>query len=229
MKIRWLGQGGYQLKTANTEILIDPYLSDIVAKTPSGMERMVPAPLDPREIQADAVVCTHNHIDHLDPEAAADMRRDQLFVTTPEGVETLKALGKTDCRAILPGDSTQVGDFKLTAVYAEHPPVQAFGVIAEAEGVKLYFCGDSLFSEKLYATAAHQPDVTVICINGKLGNMTYEEAARTAQAIGARVNIPTHYGMFAANTEDPAKFTALVPNSFVMEHAKEYDLSEILK
>ena len=33
-----------------------------------------------------------------------------------------------------------------------------------------------------------------------------EEAVKVAQAIGAKVNVPNHYGMFASNTEDPRKF-----------------------
>ena len=32
MKIRFLGQSGYILKTENSEIIIDPYLSDSVEK-----------------------------------------------------------------------------------------------------------------------------------------------------------------------------------------------------
>lgn len=227
MKIRWIGQNGYQLKTAHSEILIDPYLSDIVNRL-EHRPRLVPCPLDPKDVHADAVICTHNHIDHLDPDAAAEMPADQRFITTKEGLEPLTKLGRTNAQAITVGESVRVGDFTITAVFADHP-CEVFGVIAEAEGVKLYFSADSLYNEKLFDIAAYQPDVTFICINGKLGNMDYHEAAITVKKIGARVNVPTHYGMFASNTEDPAKFTAEVPNSFVMDFDREYDVSEILR
>lgn len=226
MKIRWIGQNGYQLKTAQTEILIDPYLSDIVNRV-EGRERLVPCAIDPKTIRADAVVCTHNHIDHLDPDAAEEMTQDQLFVTTHEGFETLKQMGKTNVRTFSQGEQMQIGDIRLTAVFADHP-CEVFGLIVEADGVRLYFSADSLYNEKLFEIAAYHPDVTFICINGKLGNMNYEEAAITAKKIGAKVNVPTHYGMFASNTEDPAKFTALVPNHFVMEFDTEYDSSQLL-
>ncbi len=227
MKIRWIGQNGYQLKTANSEILIDPYLSDIVNRY-EGRERLVPCAIDPKTIRVDAVVCTHNHIDHLDPDAAEEMPVDQRFITTGEGLETLKKMGKTNAEVITVGQTVQVGDFTITAVFADHP-CEVFGVIAEADGVKLYFSADSLYNEKLFEIAAYKPDISIICINGKLGNMDYHEAAITVQKIGAKVNIPTHYGMFASNTEDPAKFTAEVPNSFVMEFDTEYDVADILK
>lgn len=227
MKIRWIGQNGYQLKTAHSEILIDPYLSDIVNRL-EHRPRLVPCPLAPKDVHADAVICTHNHIDHLDPDAAAEMPADQRFITTKEGLETLTRLGRTNAQAITVGESVRVGDFTITAVFADHP-CEVFGVIVEAEGVKLYFSADSLYNEKLFDIAAYQPDVTFICINGKLGNMDYHEAAVTVKKIGARVNVPTHYGMFASNTEDPAKFTAEVSNSFVMDFDREYDISEILR
>jgi L-ascorbate metabolism protein UlaG (beta-lactamase superfamily) len=55
-----------------------------------------------------------------------------------------------------------------------------------------------------------------------------EEALLVAEKIGAKVNIPTHYGMFESNTEDPAKFTDRVQGGFTMEHAVEYDMDEVL-
>ena len=227
MKIRFLGQSGYILKSGNTEIIIDPYLSDSVNRV-AGRPRTLPVPINPQDIKCDAVICTHNHIDHLDPDAAAEMPADQRFITTKEGLEPPTKLGRTNAQAITVGESVRVGDFTITAVFADHP-CEVFGVIAEAEGVKLYFSADSLYHEKLFDIAAYQPDVTFICINGKLGNMDYHEAAITVKKIGARVNVPTHYGMFASNTEDPAKFTAEVPNSFVMDFDREYDVSEILR
>ena len=35
MKLRWIGQSGYILEDNTTEIIIDPYLSDIVNKVKS--------------------------------------------------------------------------------------------------------------------------------------------------------------------------------------------------
>lgn len=214
MTVRWIGQSGYLVKTAATEIIIDPYLSDIVNKV-ANRPRLVDAPIDPKTITASAVVCTHDHLDHLDPDAIAEMPADTRFITTNEGVEKLKTLGRYNAVALSVGDAVTVGDITLTAVFAKHT-VEAFGVIVEADGVRLYLSGDTLFDEKLFDIAAFAPDVTFICINGKLGNMNVEEALTVATRIGAKVNVPTHYGMFASNTADPADFSKHIAGGFTM-------------
>lgn len=223
MYIRWLGQSGYQLKSGNSEIMIDPYLSDIVGRL-HGRPRLVPPALDPQAIHADAVVCTHNHLDHLDPDAVANMPENQFFVSTCEGCHALKDMGKTNVQPLSVGESIQVGAFQISAVFAEHT-CEAFGLVVEAEDIRLYFSGDTLFSEKLFQIAAYKPDIAFLCINGKLGNMDYLHAATVAQRIGAKINIPNHYGMFASNTENPENFTALVSNGACLEYNRAYMIS----
>ena len=93
MKIRFLGQSGYLLESNNTSIIIDPYLSDSVNRV-AGRPRVLPIPIEPKDIFCDAVICTHDHLDHLDPDTAADIHSDQLFITTQGGKEKLLTLGK---------------------------------------------------------------------------------------------------------------------------------------
>ena len=75
-KIRWIGQSGYILSDENTTIYLDPYLSDCVNRV-AGRERMVPAPVSAQDIKADAFICTHNHLDHTDPETLKHYIRNQ--------------------------------------------------------------------------------------------------------------------------------------------------------
>ena len=227
MKIRWIGQSGYILKTNETEIILDPYLSDIVNRV-ANRPRLVEAPIVPSEIKADAVVCTHNHLDHLDVDAIAKMNRELRFITTGEGKEKLREMGYKNVVSLQVGDCIRIKDIEIQAVYANHT-VEAFGVIVKGEGQTLYFSGDTLFDERLYEVALEKPDITFICINGKLGNMNVEEAVRTAKLIGAKVNVPNHYGMFASNTEDPERFTKEMDNGFIMEFNREYETRDILQ
>lgn len=90
----------------------------------------------------------------------------------------------------------------------------------------LYFSGDTLFDKRLYGVAQFAPDVTFLCINGKLGNMNVSEAVEVARSIGAPVNVPNHYGMFASNTEDPAKFTCCVPGGTALESSTRYQVEK---
>ncbi len=79
MKIRFLGQSGYILKSGNTEIVIDPYLSDSVNRV-ANRPRTLPIPINPGNIRCDAVICTHNHLDHLDPDTVVkDKRKSVLY------------------------------------------------------------------------------------------------------------------------------------------------------
>lgn len=54
--------------------------------------------------------------------------------------------------------------------------------------------------------AGKEIDTLITCINGRLGNMNWEEAVQLADQLGVHQAFPMHYGMFAENTEDPAKF-----------------------
>lgn len=226
MTIRFLGQSGYVIRTENTQIILDPYLSDSVNRV-AGRPRTLPIPMPPRDICCDAVICTHDHLDHLDPDTAAAIPKGQLFITTSEGKRHLGQLGQTNVSTLHVGESMTVGDMNITAVFADHT-VESFGLIVQAEGNTLYFSGDTLFNEKLFDTAGYHPDLAFICINGRLGNMNAREAAAVAKAIGARVSIPNHYDMFASNSEDPRAFTDFVPHSRVLEFNTEYKISDIL-
>lgn len=221
MKIRFLGQSGYLLKTENSEIIIDPYLSDSVNRV-AGRPRTLPIPIEPHSIDCDAVICTHNHLDHLDPDTVKDINDGQFFITTNEGKTELEKLGKINLATLHAGESIIVGDFKITAVFADHT-VEAFGLIITAENKTLYFSGDTLYNENLFDISKYKPDITFICINGRLGNMNVNEALITAKRIGAKINVPNHYDMFASNSENPHLFSDHISGGMVLEFNKNYD------
>ena len=224
MILRPLGQSGYELTSRNSRIVIDPYLSDSVGKL-QGRHRMLPVPLV--EMPCDGVFCTHNHLDHLDPETVVMFPESQQFFTTSEGCRALQALNRHQCTPLKEGQPVTAGDFTVIPVFAAHT-AEAVGLIVKAEGITLYFSGDTLFDEKLYEIAAYQPDITLICINGRLGNMTCEEALMTAKAIGAKVNIPNHYDMFASNSADPHLFADHIPGGKILEFDRSYIVEEML-
>ena len=222
MIIRPLGQSGYILRTANSEIIIDPYLSDSVYRA-SGKARMLPVPIDPADIFCDAVICTHNHLDHLDPDTLSLVSEKQLVITTNGGKEKLEGLGRKNVIAVNEKDSIKLGEIEITAVFADHT-VEAFGIIVKAEDTVLYFSGDTLYNERLFEIKDHRPDATFICINGRLGNMNVKEALTVAEKIGAPVNVPTHYDMFAENSENPHLFSEHIEGGIILEFDREYRL-----
>ncbi len=222
MTIRFLGQSGYVIKTEKAEIMIDPYLSDSVNRV-AGRPRTLPIPINPKYVKCDAVICTHNHLDHLDPDTVKDINNGQFFITTNEGKIELNKLGKDNVVSLNVGESTVVGDIEITAVFADHT-VEAFGLIVKAENKTLYFSGDTLYNEKLFDISQYKPDITFICINGRLGNMNVKEALITAKRIGAKINIPNHYDMFVSNSENPYLFSENIDGGNVLEFNMEYEI-----
>ena len=228
LKITWLGQGGYMLDDGDLRLCIDPYLSDSVFKA-SGKVRLIDPPIKPNELECEVMVCTHNHLDHVDPDTISVMKsRDTaLFLAPCDCEEKMRSLGVINYEAFDDGCRKSVGNFALEAVFADHTSKSAIGVVVRHGGLTLLFTGDTFYNERLREYKKFNVDLLFICINGKLGNMNVDEAVRLTAEIGAKVGVPTHYGMFAVNTEDPEKYTSRVRPSFEMKVGVTYDVCEI--
>ena len=228
LKIRWIGQNGYLLRDGDTEICIDPYLSNVVDRV-AKRGRMVQAPFSPVELKSDVVVCTHDHLDHVDIDAIPLMKKENMvFLAPTHAKDTLVKCGVTSYIPFDEGTVYQIGNFKLTSVFADHS-VPAIGLVIKHGGLTLYFTGDTEYHERLCEIAKLKIDLMFVCINGKLGNMNAIEAIKLTNHINPRVGIPTHYGMFESNTEDPKKYLSGVTCGFEMKHNVEYSVKEILE
>ena len=227
LKIRWIGQSGYILSDGKTEICIDPYLSNVVDRI-AKRGRMVEAPFLPEELKSDVVICTHNHLDHVDIDAIPLMKKENMLFLAPiDAKKQLEECGVINFTAFDEGITVKVGEFELTAVFADHS-VPAVGVIVKHCGITMYFSGDTEYNKKLEELKSYNIDVIFICINGKLGNMNVEEAVQLTKIINPKVGIPTHYGMFESNTEKPENYTSKLNCGFEMEYNTEYDVLEVL-
>lgn len=229
--IKWIGQGGYILTDGNTEICIDPYLSDIVEKV-AGKARIVECPVKPAELNSDIVICTHDHLDHLDPDAISEMDKSRkLFLGPASCIKHLRKLGADNTEELNAGHTKAFGSFKLTGVYADHLG-DSIGLVIECDGIVLYLTSDTLYHEKLKEVKKYKPDIMIVCINGKLGNMNVQEAVRLTREIKPKVGIPSHYGMFESNTGNPQIYIDGLKGpgikGFEMEFNKEYSLTEVM-
>lgn len=222
-KIKWIGQNGYIIYDGKTAICMDPYLSDVVNRV-ANRPRMVEAPLKPEELKCEAVICTHNHLDHVDVDAIPDMCKTMLFLSPSDAESTLRECGVTKYQSFDEGDSVTIGEFELKAVFADHT-VPSVGVVIKYSGITMYFTGDTEYHEKLTNVDC---DILFVCINGKLGNMNVEDAIKLTKEIHPKVGVPTHYGMFESNTENPKNYTSKLDCGFEMEYNREYAISEVL-
>jgi len=88
----WLGQASVVLRTAGTTVYIDPFLSEYP-------ERLAPPLFTPTEAPpADYVLCTHEHVDHFDPQTLPGLAQASpraRFVVPLHMVEQVTALARS--------------------------------------------------------------------------------------------------------------------------------------
>jgi L-ascorbate 6-phosphate lactonase len=218
--IWWLYQAGIVVKSPRGTVLaIDPYLSDAVAKS-YNQPRNVPAPLDPARAQFDAVLASHSHPDHLDPDSIEGFARHERtrFIGPPMVADRVVAAGVGPHRtvALKRGDRTDVGDISVRAVHARHPfppepAPDAIGFLLDTGSVTLYHSGDTEYDSEIVDDVS-DVSAAFIVMNGTAGNMNADEAALLAWRIGAKVAVPFHYGLWrdegygTGATLDPYQF-----------------------
>ena len=233
----WLGQSSFIVRGAGLTLYLDPYLN------PSP-RRLVPPPLRPDQVtDADYILCTHDHSDHIDPTALPGLATasPQARILAP-GIaqEKLRGMGISAAQLVTPvvDEALALGALTVTAIPAahealDHSPEHGYpylGYVLTLNGVTLYHAGDCTMYEGLAERLkAHRPDVVLLPINGHdwkrthqgiIGNMTYREAADLAVEVGADLVIPMHYGMFAHNTEPPGHFVDYLLDHYPIQKSK---------
>ena len=218
--IQWLGQGGFAFKDhAGDVIVVDPYLSDS-ANADGNAARLVDIPVRPKEVKLNYLFLTHDHQDHTDPHSAptiAQANPEAPIICPPSSCHHLTKLGVPASQIItaMPGQSLAFPNFIAHVVAAEHSD-DSVGFVFEFgnEGsnfdtVSVYITGDTEYNDGLAAAVEeYGPEVLLVPINGRWGNMDAVHAAKLSAQIAPREVIPMHYGMFAENTADPNDFVS---------------------
>ena len=218
-----VGQAGYIIKSKSGQLLgIDMYLSECVERLEGhmGFKRLLPKILDPFELEFDCIIATHPHFDHFDYDAIPELMsngRTRLFASV-DCEKLVKDLLMTNDRStyIKPGNSAEIGDFRLDFVNCDHGAgaPDAVGVVITVDDIKLYEAGDTcLRMDRMEEYRAFgQLDVMIAPINGAYGNLNEEECAELSAALQPKLTIPCHYGMFASHGGDPGKFWEIMRN-----------------
>jgi L-ascorbate metabolism protein UlaG (beta-lactamase superfamily) len=236
--IWWLGQSGFLVIQRGRAIVLDPYLSDSLTRKYAGTDkphvRVTERVVDPAALGAlgciDLITSSHNHTDHLDPETLVPLLDDNpkahLAVPAANREFALERLPNSKSVALIELDretTVEQSGFRVTGIAAAHPTQERdaaghckfLGYVIEWNGLTLYHSGDTLWHEPAISALRHfRIDIALLPINGDLperrvaGNLDGPEAARFGRAIGARLVVPCHYGMFEFNTAAPAGFAA---------------------
>lgn len=182
----WLGQASIVLRAAGTTVYIDPFFSEYP-------DRLAPPLFPPAAAPpADYVLCTHEHVDHFDPQTLPGMAQASpraRFVVPLHLVEQATALGLSAERVLgtQPGEVLHLGPMMLFSVPACHglkaPPAlygfdfvehagkrlyRYLGYILEVGGVRIYHAGDTVIYDGLVERLREQEiDVAFLPINGR--------------------------------------------------------------
>ncbi len=201
MKITWLGQAGLLMETDGMKILIDPYLSDSVAKVQPQNRRRVAVDERFLKIQPSVIVLTHDHLDHTDRETLAHYLtgdRAATVLASGNAWKNVRSFGGAhnyvQCNC---GTAWTERTVVFRAVHAEHSDETAIGVIVSAEGKNYYITGDTLYSEKVFESLPSLPiEAVFLPVNGRGNNMNFADAKRFAARVGAKYAVPVHFGLF---------------------------------
>ena len=200
MKITWLGLAGLMMETGGKIIFIDPYLSNSVAKINPLNFRRVPVEERFLHIKPDVIICTHNHLDHVDPETLKYYLEGDCSVTVLASAaaweEVRKFGGKHNYLRFNRHTEITLGDIRFIAVKAEHSDPHSIGVIIEAEGKRYYVTGDTLYNTEIFEDIPGQIDMLFLPVNGVGNNMNMADAKRFCERIKPSVAVPIHCGLF---------------------------------
>ena len=219
MQIVWMGQAGLLIDTGNIKIMVDPYLSDSVARINPKNWRRVPVDEAFFREEPDMIVITHNHLDHLDPETLSRLLDTQKTVTLLASYdawqEARKFGGNHNYVMFNRGTVWTQDGLIFTAVKAEHSDLTAIGFVLDDGVQKIYITGDTLYNKGIFGDLPEDIDAVFLPINGVGNNMNIADAKRFARKIGAKKAIPIHWGLF--DEINPAGFdleNAVIPTIY---------------
>jgi L-ascorbate 6-phosphate lactonase len=215
VRLVWLSQAGFAFRTATgRRVFLDPYLSDACERL-HGFKRLSLPALRSHEVEADWVVLTHEHTDHLDPDAIPEIaqRNPACRFAAPAGcVAGLEQAGVSAARRVLlePNRRHDLGDLIVHTVPADHGDLSptALTLVLDFGGVRVLATGDTSWRPGLIQPLIDlKPDVVLPVINGVFGNMNHIDAAMLVAQAKPRIAIPCHFWTLAEQGGgDPAGF-----------------------
>ena len=208
MKLTWYGHGTWLIETGDHRIVLDPFFDDNPAAT-----------LAAADVEADFILISHGHFDHVADAAAIANRTGATLVAIYEIAEWFgknhsveKTIGMNVGGAI----ELPFGQVKMTmAQHSSQLPDGsnggvAGGFILTAENKSVYFaCDTGLFSDmRLYRGV----DMAVLPI-GDLFTMGPADSIEAIKLIEPKQVLPAHYGTWPPIEQDAQAWAKAVSDT----------------
>ncbi len=191
--VTWLGHASFRIAAEESVVYIDPWKLDV----------------EPHD--ADVVVVSHSHHDHLSPEDVARVSNEDTAIVAPgDAVARLAAVN-----AVTPGDRLTIRDVTVEAVAAYnvgkqfHPKANNWiGVVLTIGDKRVYYAGDTDLIPEM--SDLNDVDLALLPVGGTY-TLTAEEAIEAGKAIGCAVAVPYHWGDIVGSEADARRFVEGAP------------------
>lgn len=203
MNIRYVGHSCFSLE-GSRRVLIDPM------------------PAEAADVDADLVLVTHGHGDHVG--IAANLKKQTVAIH--ELARYLSGKGVPVVGMGI-GGTVVIDGVKITMVPAVHSSsIEENGVdlymgsaarfVVEMDGIVVYHAGDTaLFSDMKLIHHLYHPDVALLPVGGHF-TVGPDEAMMAAEWIGAPLIIPMHYNTFPVIEQDLTEFERAIESTTSM-------------
>lgn len=210
MNIRYLGHSAFALEVDGTNILFDPFLNGNAS-----------CPVTADEVEADVILLTHGHADHLGDTVDIAKRTNALVVANFEVATYCENEGAPRVHAMNHGGgyNFDFGYVKMTPAWhssaIETPDGMLYGgnpggYVLRAGGFTLYNAGDTALFQDMELIGEQFPlDVALLPIGDNF-TMGPVDAAHAVELLKPRYVIPMHYNTFPVIEQDPEAFASLV-------------------
>ncbi len=197
--LTWYGHSAFRLDVGDDVVLIDPFLTDNAY-----------APVSAEEVDADYILITHGHGDHVGDAVSIAQRTGALVISNFEICNWLQAQGvdRVHPQHIGGGYPHPFGYLKLTiAHHGSSLPDGSCGgnpagLLLTTDDKTLYFAGDTGLFYTMRLIGEEGVDLAVLPIGDNF-TMGPDDALRALQLIEPRTVIPVHYDTFEVIQQDP--------------------------
>jgi L-ascorbate metabolism protein UlaG (beta-lactamase superfamily) len=223
LAVLWVGQSTMLVQLGRHRVLTDPVFSEIIAGV---VRRQYEPGLRAEEVPSlDATVISHLHFDHLDRPSLRALDRKTPTVLLPIGGRAWAPHGHPRRTEISAWQRWESHGLVITAVPAVHQSDRfgldalldvtsehaCNGYVLEADGVSVYFAGDTAFSAELFRSVhEHFPhlDLALLPIAPveprefmRISHLGPDEALEAFALLGARWMVPIHFDTFLNGTD----------------------------